>query len=525
MQGLKREEERLGGERVLLTGGSGFLGMAVLSTLLTHAPEFERLVLLLRAGDDAAAQQRLTDEVLGNVAFAALPRDWLLELLDSGRLCAVAGDLADERPPGSWPAIWSEVDTLINCAASVSFEEPLDEALALNAFGPARLLASLRAAGSDPYVVHVSTAYVADCQVEVVHEDGLPHPALATLDAQELLAEAQGWREQIDTGGRRAKWVQARLCERGRGRAASAGWPDTYALTKALGERELLAMTERTTIVRPSIIESALNQPRPGWLHGLKVADPLILAYASRGLTHLPGHATNVIDIVPVDLSPTPASSPPPIRPRAACGRSPSPAAPATRSRSAELAEEIRGSSSPARSPAAGRVADQDRDPEFVDRRVASAPDVGRERIVGWRPGRRWPRRRLLQERKLQPTASPAGRVTRMVKIYGPYTELDCVFDDANARAAGGERQRRRPLRPPLRHRGDRLAPVPRGHPPARGRAARRRAHRRPYSRRRHPGSTSRPPSSNRPQRTIVKFLLWTGEALPAGSVASALRR
>ena len=31
-------------------------------------------------------------------------------------------------------------------------------------------------------------------------------------------------------------------------------------------------------------------------------ASPLILAYASRGLTHLPGHATNVIDIVPVDL-------------------------------------------------------------------------------------------------------------------------------------------------------------------------------------------------------------------------------
>ncbi|HKA66448.1 MAG TPA: hypothetical protein VKG03_00935 [Solirubrobacterales bacterium] len=25
-----------------------------------------------------------------------------------------------------------------------------------------------------------------------------------------------------------------------------------------------------------------------------------------------------------------------------------------------------------------------------------------------------------------------------MVKIYGPYTELDCVFDDTNARALAG---------------------------------------------------------------------------------------
>src|SRR5215218_2073881 len=203
MQGLKRDEERLRDETVLLTGGSGFLGMAVLSTLLTHAPEFKRLVLLLRADDDAAAQRRLTDEVLTNVAFATLPRDWLRGMLDSGRLYAVAGDLASERREGARPRGWGEVDTLINCAASVSFEEPLDEALALNAFGPARLLASLRAAGSDPYVVHVSTAYVADCQVEVVHEDGLPHPALATLDPRALLAEAQSWRQRIEEEAKR----------------------------------------------------------------------------------------------------------------------------------------------------------------------------------------------------------------------------------------------------------------------------------------------------------------------------------
>src|SRR5215207_7424968 len=197
------EEERLRGKTVLLTGGSGFLGMAVLSTLLTHAPEFRRLVLLLRAGDDGAAQRRLTDEVLANVAFAALPRDWLGELLDSGRLRAVAGDLSGGRPRRSSPPGWGEVDTLINCAASVSFEEPLDESLALNAFGPARLLASLREAESDPYVVHVSTAYVADCQVEVVHEDGPPHPALATLDPQALLAEARFWREQAEAEAKR----------------------------------------------------------------------------------------------------------------------------------------------------------------------------------------------------------------------------------------------------------------------------------------------------------------------------------
>jgi hypothetical protein len=39
----------------------------------------------------------------------------------------------------------------------------------------------------------------------------------------------------------------------------------------------------------------------------------------------------------------------------------------------------------------------------------------------------------LPQERMLRSARSLAERVTRMVKIYGAYTELNCVFDDANA--------------------------------------------------------------------------------------------
>jgi hypothetical protein len=41
---------------------------------------------------------------------------------------------------------------------------------------------------------------------------------------------------------------------------------------------------------------------------------------------------------------------------------------------------------------------------------------------------------RIPQERMLRGNRSLAERVTRMVKIYGAYTELDCVFDDRNAR-------------------------------------------------------------------------------------------
>jgi len=119
-------QRRLGGATILLTGGSGFPGKAVLSALLTHAAGFERLILLLRADDDAAAQRRLTEEVLSNDAFAALSPGWLRDRLATGRIYAVAGDLASEEPAGPQRSGWGEVDVLINCAASVSFEEPLD---------------------------------------------------------------------------------------------------------------------------------------------------------------------------------------------------------------------------------------------------------------------------------------------------------------------------------------------------------------------------------------------------------------
>ncbi len=287
---------RLAGSTILVTGGSGFLGKAVLASLLRNAGDLERLLVLVRAPDAAAAQRRLLEEVLASDAFGGLPDGAVGEMLGAGRIRAVLGDLKTGALPGPEREGWGEVDTVIHCAASVSFESPLDEILELNALGPIRLLDSLADAGSRPHFVHVSTAYAADCRGgEIVHEDGLPHPGVTDLDPEAMMAAAREWRAAAANDSGQS------LVRKGRWYAVAAGWPDTYALSKALGERLLVERSERTTIVRPSIIESAIRDPYPGWLEGIKVADPLILAYAAGGLTHLPGRAANRIDIVPVD--------------------------------------------------------------------------------------------------------------------------------------------------------------------------------------------------------------------------------
>ena len=438
----------------------------MLAALLRNSYDLRCLTVLLRAPSDAAAAERLRGEVLGDRAFADLDTGELRDRLDDGRLRALAGDL-ESAETGSTEALHG-VDVVIHCAATVSFEEPLDDALALNSLGPRRLLERLLQSGSRPHFVHVSTAYVADRRSGVVNEDGVTHHALADLDPEDLLAAAAEWRAAAERESRaegrlrdfakaaerdaarrpgldataraeeaRARWVQQRLSKLGRRHAQQAGWPDTYAFSKALGERLLLERSERTTIVRPTIIESALERPFPGWLEGIKVADPLILAYAARGLTHLPGRRSNRIDIVPVDhvanACIAAAAHPPEQAPRAiAVAQHRSQPARDRRARrpDQDLLPGAPAASSPvARRSRSGRSSSSSGGPRCARRSAAnSSPPAWR----AWRSPRR---SRCRRSGLLRGNRAGAERITRMVKIYGAYTELDCVFDDSNAQA------------------------------------------------------------------------------------------
>ena len=55
-------------------------------------------------------------------------------------------------------------------------------------------------------------------------------------------------------------------------------------------------------MVRPSIIESSWREPAPGWLDGLRMADPLIIGFGKGRLPDFPAVRSIVIDVIPVDL-------------------------------------------------------------------------------------------------------------------------------------------------------------------------------------------------------------------------------
>ena len=311
--------QALRGKRIALTGVTGFLGTALLERLLVDTP-VERLDVVIR-GD---AQGRLQALLAGSAFMKARERLGSSELdaMAASKVRALSADLSV-----SPPALADDVDLVIHCAATVSFDPPIDEAFKTNLLGTTGLYG---AAGGRPFV-HVSTAYVAGVTRGVQREELLPRTAdwRAECDAALRMrdkAEEESRRPELldrligrarTAMGRagpqsvaarseelRREWVSRRLVSMGRARARSLGWPDVYGFTKALTEMALddIAGDNPLSIVRPSIVESALERPYPGWIEGFRMAEPVVLAYGRNALPDFPAIPEGVIDIIPVDL-------------------------------------------------------------------------------------------------------------------------------------------------------------------------------------------------------------------------------
>jgi HAD superfamily hydrolase (TIGR01490 family) len=340
--------ESLAGKRIAVTGSTGFVGTALVERLLRSAPDCE-LVLLVRAGKRTSAAERVRREILKNDAFDVLKaqlRDAGGETFDemaARRIQTITGDVGtdglglDEADR----ALLHTCDIVMHSAATVSFDSPLDGAVEVNLLGPVRIAALLNELGPKddgtyPHLVAVSTCYVAgnrrgtapealvstgpfdlglSWRAEVAAARRLrgDNEAASRLPAQlaEFRKEA---RQELGAAGApalaakteqlRERWVKDRLVEAGRARAASVGWPDAYAFTKALGEEALTETKANVpvSIVRPSIIESAWAEPRPGWIRGFRMAEPVIISYAKGLLKEFPGVPEGTVDVIPVDL-------------------------------------------------------------------------------------------------------------------------------------------------------------------------------------------------------------------------------
>src|SRR5690554_6389728 len=112
------------GKTLLITGGTGLVGKALLEAILQRLPDIRKMYVMIRARTDATGRVQLPEEVLKKTVLSSSAFDGLRERLGANfdaycaeRIEAVQGNI-DEKNLAMAPAVrkrvLDEVEIIIN---------------------------------------------------------------------------------------------------------------------------------------------------------------------------------------------------------------------------------------------------------------------------------------------------------------------------------------------------------------------------------------------------------------------------
>ncbi len=335
--------------KIFLIGSTGFLGKVTLSMLLYRFPNVGRVYVTVRARSQEESEARFWNNVITAPPFDPLRERYgsALEGFIRDKVVVLGGDIGDENLGYSEEEserIAGDIDVIINSAGNVTFNPTLESALRTNVVGTQNVIAFAKRM-KRPALIHVSTCFVAGNRSGAVWEsdpvigyfprkhelEGVEFSVAQEIRdcaklAERVKEEARDAmmvarfrdlaRKRLNDEGRdaddpdalglavareRKVWTRTRLTDLGVERSAWWGWPNIYTYTKALGEQLVAAETGIVrSIIRPSIVESALAYPFPGWNEGFTTTAPIIFLVL-KGQTQVPANDKLILDITPVD--------------------------------------------------------------------------------------------------------------------------------------------------------------------------------------------------------------------------------
>lgn len=269
-------------KNVLITGVTGFLGKVLFWKLLDTCDEIGTIYVLLRSKNNQSAEKRLI-QLLKSKPFS--PKYKYTDLLQ--KTVAIESDIvkADLGLSQSDRTLLEDrVNIVLHCAASVKFDAPLKDNMRDNVDGTRSILTLCNNIKNLNAFVHVSTAY-SNCQARDIDEKILP------------------LHRDIDDVMTVSKILPDDACDKITDKLLE-GRPNTYTYTKAIAEHYVAREEGKfpISIVRPSIVISAAEEPIPGWVDGVNGIAGLGSLGAIGVLRTMDWNFYATSDMVPVDF-------------------------------------------------------------------------------------------------------------------------------------------------------------------------------------------------------------------------------
>ncbi|KAF9184572.1 cyclin-dependent kinase inhibitor far1 [Haplosporangium sp. Z 767] len=276
---------------IFLTGATGFVGKTILEKLLRSFPQITKI------SGTKTLQERVENDVFASRIFDTLKarfkstQEFHEKIVK--KIIPVRGDITIDQlglTDMDLAMIHEDTRVVINSAASVSFDDPLNNALEMNTRGPFRTFDVAKGIKNLSAFVHISTCYV-NAPMTDAHVDEViyPHPFGEPEAIYEMLTKMT--------------YEEIRNYER---TVVLKTYPNTYTFSKSLTEhliqKRYKDMNLPIAIVRPSIVTAAKEEPVPGWVEGVAAANKAVVSCALGQVQEWIGVETIKTDLIPVDI-------------------------------------------------------------------------------------------------------------------------------------------------------------------------------------------------------------------------------
>jgi len=278
-------QEFFTGSVIFVTGATGFMGKVLIEKLVRSCPNISKICVLVRHKKGKDKNDRIK-EIL-NVKLFDTIKEQKPGLIEE-KLIPILGDMTELRlgiSEEDYNFLVNNVTVVFHVAASVRFDEPIQDATIMNVRGTREVVQLAKQMKNLAVLLHVSTAYC-NCIRQYVEEKVYESPC----DWRDVISVAENF-DQVTSSILTKKFL--------------GPFPNTYTLTKQLAEQ--IINEERynipVVIFRPTIVISSHEDPIKGWIDNFNGPIGLLMA-CGKGILQITYTDESIVpDYMAVDIS------------------------------------------------------------------------------------------------------------------------------------------------------------------------------------------------------------------------------